>query len=638
MKHYISIGLKLLLSLSLLIITQIGFYIFNSSLFEIESLYEWYRIIYGGMKFAIASTLVYLTPFLFLTLIPFRFRMNRYYKVVYKVLYIIGTQLMLIINIIDIGYYRFSFRRMRSDFFNFLGVGGDFSELIPQFARDYWHLFLLFILLNLGFVYILKRIDKKYSNQYFFRTRKAYALSSIVFILATSSTYLGIRGGFQYRPLSLIQANHYAHSQNTALVLNSPYTLYRTIGKSGIEPITYFQDPEEMAQHFSPIINNEIGIEDSLFSPKLELGKTNILLIILESFSAEYMGFYRKDGISYTPFLDSLAQHSICFDAYSNGRRSIDALPAILSSLPLLMEETYITSAYGGNSISSFANLLEPYGYSNIFFHGGYNGTMGFDAFAKNAGYREYFGKDEYNNDKDYDGNWGIFDEPFLQRMIKELDNLSQPFNATVFTLSSHHPYTIPKEHIGKFPKGSLLIHETIGYADYAIRRFMEEARNKPWFENSLFVFTADHSSQNELEEFRNLLGSYRIPVIFYSPSLQKPYYDQTSLMQQIDILPTTLSLLNYPKEYIGFGQNIFSDQEKYYMLYFNQELILVCGNYLSRYREGEEIELFHLPSDPNAKSNIAEKRRDIAKKHELKTKAIIQEHNTRMMENKLIP
>lgn len=638
MRYYISILYKFFLTLALLIITQMGFYFLNKSLFNIDSYSELISIIIGSLKFGIASVIVYLFPYLVLSILPLQLRMNKYYRNTQEFFYILGTEIILVINLIDIGYYRFTFKRITYDFFNYLGVGGDFNELIPQFLRDYWHIVVFFILLNILFSFLNTLINKKYSGIYNFGRAKWYIRNSIFFVLGALFIILGLRGGLQLRPLSLIQANNYATSQNTPLVLNSPFTLYRTFGKVGIEPVEYFKDEKEIAKYFSPLIKPENNGFDTLFTSTLELGKTNVVVIILESFSAEYMSFYKdEDSISYTPFLDSLARKSIVFDGYANGKRSIDALPSILSSLPLLMNETYITSQYNANNISSFANLLKPYGYLSSFFHGGYNGSMGFDAFTKNIGYQDYYGRNEYGNDKDYDGNWGIFDEPFLSYMVDELDKYKEPFNTGVFTLSSHHPYTIPSQHIGRFPKGTMIVHETVGYTDYALRKFFEKAEKKPWFKNTLFIITSDHSAQNQEKEFKTLLGSFRIPIIFYHPKIKTPYYNK-SYMQQIDILPTALSLINYPKPIVSFGQNQLSDKEKHYVLYLNDEYILRIGDYLSRYRIGSEIELFYLPKDINAKENIAGKKPDIANKHSNITKAIIQEYNTRMIENKFIP
>lgn len=629
MKAHISLILKFLLTLGLLLITQIATLVFNIPIFSIDGISDFLSILLGATRFGISSTVVFLLPFILLSLFPFKIKQNKYYRKIANFFYICGTNIILILNCIDIGYYKFTYKRISYDFFNYLGVGGDFTELIPQFARDYWHIVILFVALNILFYYLRELIDKKYTPELIISNRKWYIQNTIMFILLGGLFFLGQRGGFQLRPLSIVHANFYTASQNTALVLNTPFTLYRTWGQKGLEPKHYFSNEKELSSYFNPFYSPNNSKTDTLFNSPLEIGKTNIIVIILESFSEEYLN-------GYTPFLSSLAKKSIVFNGYANGKRSIDGIPAILSSLPILSDESFITSQYGSNNLPSFASLLKPYNYKTSFFHGGYNGTMGFDAYSKNVGYDDYYGRKEYNNDKDYDGNWGIFDEPFLQYMVKELDHYKEPFTSTVFTLSSHHPYTIPEKHKGRFPKGTMVVHETVGYTDYALKLFFEEAQTKPWFNNTLFIITSDHSAATQEPEYKTLLGQFRIPVIFYHPQLkQEMKINQT--LQQADILPTAMGLIKYPKSFVSFGQDAFSSQEKAYILSIGGEYMLMQGDYLCKYIDGMEPKLYNIREDINTKQNIGKKNPQLLNYMTLKTKAIIQQYNNRLIENKLI-
>ncbi len=629
MKQYISIILKFLLTLFLLLLTQIAMYVFNPSIFSIDGVKDMFSIALGATRFGISSTVVFLSPFLFLSILPIKQREYKYYRIIKEFFYALGTNLILILNCIDIGYYKFTYKRITYDFFNYLGVGGDFKELIPQFARDYWHIVVLFIVLNIIFGILKHQIDKKYTAQLIVANKKWYLTSSLMFLVLGGLFFLGQRGGIQLRPLSIIHSNLYTSSQNSTLVLNTPFTLYRTWGKEGIEPVIYFKDKTKMNSYFGPIIYPENNNTDTLFTEPLEIGKTNVVVIILESFSEEYLN-------GYAPFLSSLAKKSIVFNGYANGKRSIDGIPAILSALPILTDESFITSQYSSNNLSSFASLLKPYNYQTSFFHGGYNGSMGFDGYSKNVGYDNYYGRKEYNNDKDYDGNWGIFDEPFLQYMVKELDKHTQPFTSVVFTLSSHHPYTIPSKHKGRFPKGTMIVHETVGYTDYALKRFFEQAQTKPWFKNTLFIITADHSAATQEPKYRTQLGQFRIPMIFYHPSLKQGLHiDQ--VMQQSDILPTAMNLLHYPKPIVAFGQNQFNSKEKFYILLLNGEYLLMQGDYVCKYNQGIGAKLFFLPKDQSTKEDIGNKNKTLLDNYILKTQAIVQEYNTRLIENKML-
>ena len=137
---------------------------------------------------------------------------------------------------------------------------------------------------------------------------------------------------------------------------------------------------------------------------------------------------------------------------------------------------------------------------------------MNFDSFVKTIGVDNYYGMNEYNNSKDYDGNWGIFDEPFLQFMVDKVSDFPQPFFTGVFTLSSHHPYTIPQQHIGRFAKGPIPILEPVMYVDYALQKFFEKAKQTDCsanFEANFLKFTQEIFSQRRKTVVNNLNGKY---------------------------------------------------------------------------------------------------------------------------------
>ncbi|MDY6393997.1 MAG: sulfatase-like hydrolase/transferase, partial [Bacteroidales bacterium] len=382
---YKQILFRYLLALAYLLITQIVFYLLNSSLFCVDSVGGFFRISLGNLRFGLSTLSVFLAPYLFFALLPLPIKTKKWYRICLSVLYFIGVEFILICNLIDCGYFRFTFKRLTFDIFNYLGVGGDFNSLIPQFIRDYWHIFLIFIILNVLIVFIDRKISKRLTTSISTLTRKTLVKESIVFVVSVVLLFVLQRGGLQYRPMGILEASNYTTTQNTALVLNTPYTLYRTIGKKGVEPKQYFKD-DELANIFNPIQqpNNNIWA-DSLFTEPLQVGKTNVVLIIIESYAAEYFSTYNKTKTSYVPFLDSLAQHSLVFQGYSNGKRSIDGIPAVVSSMPILTEESYITSSYSGNELGSIAKTLREENYNTAFYHGGYNGTMNFNVFAKHV-------------------------------------------------------------------------------------------------------------------------------------------------------------------------------------------------------------------------------------------------------------
>ena len=358
------------------------------------------------------------------------------------------------------------------------------------------------------------------------------------------------------RPITISNANQYVdRPMEAALVLNTPFSLYRTIGKNVFVVPSYFDNDEEMAQVFTPI---HPAVPDSMH-------RKNVVVLIVESFGREYIGALNK-GLDngryqgYTPFVDSLIAQSITFShSFCNGRKSIDGMPSILSSIPMFVEPFFLTPA-SMNEVGGIASLLAAEGYQTAFFHGAQRGSMGFQAFARATGFQEYYGREDFDDDErfggedDFDGTWAIWDEPFLQYYATKMSEMHEPFMTAVFTASSHHPYVVPEKYKDRFPEEGIEIHKCIRYTDMAISRFFRNARQQPWFNNTIFVLTSDHTNLSDHQYYQTDIGGFCSPIIIYEPGntdLQPEL--QQKIAQQIDILPTVMGMnyLNGTYQYV---------------------------------------------------------------------------------------
>ncbi len=373
--------------------------------------------------------------------------------------------------------------------------------------------------------------------------------------------------------------------------------------------------------------------------PKTIIPK-NVVIIIVESFAQEYIGTLNKDNNinnyqGYTPFIDSLIGQSLIFEnSFANGRKSIDAMPSVLASIPSL-SGSYVLSVYSNNAIKGLPALLKTKGYDCSFMHGAPNGSMGFQAFANMSGFDHYYGKNEYGNNADFDGWWGIWDEPFLQYCANVFSKKQQPFMASIFTISSHHPFVLPKQYENKFPKGTLPIHQCIGYTDYALRRFFETASKEPWFYNTLFIITADHTTNSVYEEYQTSAGNFRVPIIFYDPANENiKGVVKKQVVQQIDIMPTVLGFLNYDRPYLSFGFDVNRTQDRFAVNYTNGYYQLYTDQYVLVFDGKETTGLYQLRTDMSR--NFAGELPEIQEEMEQKAKAFIQQYTTRMVENRL--
>src|SRR5690606_3958178 len=274
--------------------------------------------------------------------------------------------------------------------------------------------------------------------------------------------------------------------------------------------------------------------------------------------------------------------------------------------------------------------------YQTFFFHGGANGTMGFDAYSRMAGIEHYYGLSEYPNAKDhYDGNWGIFDEEYLQYVNKELSKVDDLFFSGVFTLSSHHPYTIPKKYEGHFNKGSLNIHESVSYADLALRKYFQAAKQQKYYENTLFVLVADHTAQTEVPYYQGRTGMYRVPLVFHHSDKLKGV--DSTVSQQSDIFPSVLDYLNIPANFLCFGNSVFDKNAAHFAVnYLSGVYQYIEGDYALLF-DGEEVRfLYNYKEDPHQQNNLMAEKKELRIKMLKRLKAIIQQYNYRMLNNAL--
>lgn len=577
-------------------VCRLLFYLFNKSYFQDLTLGELLPILFYGLRFDAFSISAINALYILLTILPFRFYYNKTYQNSLSGIFLVTNGIGLLLNCIDFAYYPFNQKRTSYDAMN-LAFGGEseFGKLLPQFLVQYWYVVIVFI----AMIYILvKSHFKLKKNQELitldFSFSKAVS-QFVIFCCLVGITIIGLRGGLQRIPIMLIDAAPYTKFNFIPILINTPFSVFKSAEFTELKPLTLLPEAEQKQ------IYNPIHAANTVAKPS----KTNICVIILESFSKEFTGIGQRK--SYTPFLDSLMNQSVVYtNAIANGKTSINGIPAIVASMPCFTENHYLNSMYSNNRLQTLPNLLKDFGYTSVFFHGGTNGTMNFNSFAPLAGYDAYFGRSEYNNDEDYDGQWGIWDEPFLIRTSQEITKLKQPFFTSIFTLSSHNPYKVPEKHKGKFPKGDLKIHESVGYADYALQQFFKEAQKQAWFNNTLFVITADHTAESKDPFYSNVIGQYTIPIIFYQKNMTPK--QETKTVQQIDIMPTILDILAYDKPYYSFGKSMLSDSEQPVIYYNSPSFYCVTDSVFYIINNYKIVEAYNYKKDSLAKNNILDK------------------------------
>ena len=604
MKFLITYYKRILILLALYSSSRMYFYLNNN-----DTINPYYFLEFiAGLRFDISALAYINIPLFILLILPHNLRSRKYYHKLTNYLFYIVNIPFLLVNNVDIEYFKFTQKRSTADLFQLMSLGNDAKYIIPQFIKFYWPITIFSIIQ----VYLLLKV-KEIPKHRFLLSFKGISQQLVILVLSSGLFIISARGGLQLKPINTINAGELCGSQNTSLILNTPFCILHSLNEKALRTYNYFTK-QDLENIYSPV-----------HIPKSKvINKKNIVILIMESYSKEFVG-YHNDGKSYTPFLDSLVEYGMVFNnAYANGLKSIEALPAITASIPNLMDNPFITSNYGQNQFESLASLLNKEGYNTSFFHGGQRGTMGFHSFTRKAGFQEYHGLEEYNNTIDFDGSWGIYDIPFMQYFASELNKKKEPFFTTFFSLSSHPPYVLPKNYNHQLER--IGIRETIKYTDDAMHQFFKSIKDEDWFKNTLFVITADHTSgENYNKTYKNRIGRYAIPLLLFKGD-SSMVGKNNSIVQQIDIMPTILEEVSYTKPYLAFGKSLFSGESwAINKLYSNYHFITdkgIISNKLEDYQTFNDWNLQENSNTENPNTKLL--------------KAIKQDYNYRMKNNKL--
>ncbi len=630
---YVALILRLLIVFLLYTICRVLFLAFNLDSFTGLSAKEISIILLGGLKFDLSAILYVNSLFILSQLIPFKFVYNVIYQKVFSWVFFVTNAIGLATNVGDIVYFPFTLKRTTFSAFSQFSNEDNLGKLFLKFMfLDYWYITVIFVAMLFFMVWSYKKI--KLMQPWLKSNILYYGLVTGLLVLSAWLCIAGMRGGFRHstRPITISNAGEFVEDPAAInIVINTPFSIIRTISTKPLKKREYF------AQTLADSLYSPLKVADT----SVPFQKKNVVVLVLESFSREYIGGFNKELENgkykgYAPFLDSLKSVSLSFNnAYANGRKSIEGLPSVIASIPGI-NEPFVLGYYSGNKINSLGGLLGKESYHTSFFHGAPNGSMGFSSFVNLAGIQHYYGKTEYNNDEDFDGIWGIWDEPFLQFWANKMNSFQQPFFSNIFTVSSHHPFKVPEQYEGKFPKGTLPIHQNIGYTDMALRKFFATASKMPWYKNTVFVITADHSTVAWHAAYKTSIGAFAVPIIIFDPSGDlKGQVDEP--VQQIDIFPTIINYLHYNKPYFAFGNDMLKQDENHFVINtIDGDYQIMMGEYVMLSKEDKPVKLFNYRKDVFLKNNLLEIEPTRVEKLENHLKAFIQQYNKNMIDNTL--
>lgn len=551
-------------------LSRLLFIFHNSAFIDVDSFRDIVKICIGGIRLD-ACILAYLNSlFILMRFAPWPWVYNTGWIRVSDWLLIIINSLCLILNIGDTLYFPYTGYRMSwQSFINVLSDPGTISLLISFISRFWWAYLIGAAVLGL-MIWSITRVKFAVTVHYHGPKSLLWITKSLIFLLMGGFTFMCMRGwtSFKDRPLERATGvNLVDNIRHFSAVLNTPFSILFSI-KSDVTIKKLDLIPSAELEKIRPGITSR---------PEMEFNRKNIFLIIIESGGSIHSKVFNPvagDSVynRALTFVDSLAGVSLINrHLYASGRTSTQGITHILAGMPYFGSSYLVESPYAENSFDTPANLLGREGYDTRFYYGCTKGNYHIDETAQLAGFKTTLSRESFNNDKEFDGKWGIWDKPMAEFVVRDLTehyNKSTPFFAAWFTITAHEPDSFPdNEDVSDYYYPEASPERAMEYTDRAIRLFFYLARKQPWFKNTIFLITSDHGQRNYNSfHTENIYAYSHLPLIIYTPdgSITPGTIDDMP-MSQIDIAPTLLDLAGYNRPYLTFGTSLFDSSQPHF-------------------------------------------------------------------------
>lgn len=538
--------------------------------------------------------------FLLLSLPILPLQIQRWHKAA-NFLFLITLLPAIALNLIDIAHFGFSSKRLT---YELTGMVRDIMNFWWKGVQDYWPLSVIAAVFMYSFYWLLQKSSAKLlQNAPLYRYKRfTWLIPSILFCLFV----IGVRGGIQIKPLRPAMAFFAENRAIGYLTLNTPYSIASSFSSEKEQLLAIIPEKEAIKQTRKLCKNkfdNDFESEEYSFLRTTNFvepeKKLNVVIIILESFTGDFVGCLNGSRLehSFTPNFDTLAQKGLLFTHfYANATRSMEAVPAILNGQPHVMQHSIIASEVETAPVMGLGRILQKRGYHTSFFHGAQNGSMGFDSYARISGIKHYIGLSQYPakyRTRDYDGTWGIYDEPFFLFWSEYLNKIQQPFFSVLFTLSNHHPYKLPDTGYEFIQQKNIhQQYKTLMYSDLSLGKFFQSFSKTPAFENTIFVITADHCFSEEWVQDRRLPDFNHIPLLLYAPKHIKPGI-ANNVGCHAAILPTIIELLRLKTEHSSIAPSLLDSTKSFALTRLDeiytwiQDSTFIASNFNGYYEYG---------------------------------------------------
>lgn len=430
--------------------------------------------------------------------------------------------------------------------FNFIAV--DYliytQEVIDNIVQSYPVKSLLLLFSAISFLITLAA-RKRISNTTHLSIRSR-AITALIIMASASLTW-----AYWSSEKAELTQNHYSNQ----LAGNGLYDFFSAYRNNELDYPSYY--PTISAHQSNSILKNLKSAELNPQQASLLHKPKHIILITVESLSADYLGsFGNPHGL--TPHLDELAKNGLLFtNLYAVGTRTVRGLEALSLSVPPTPGQSIVRRPHNENLVTLGATL-NNHGFHSHFLYGGHGYFDNMNYYFSHNGYEVMDRTDIPDSEVGFSNAWGMSDEYLFNQAEHLMDKeaTKQPQFLMLMTTSNHRPYTYPDHRIDIPSPGGK--EGAVKYTDYAIGKFIQDAKSKPWFNDTLFVIVADHCASSAGKTSLPV-DRYHIPAIFYAPAHIKPS-EERRVVSQIDIPPTLLAMLGLPAEPRFFGENVWKN------------------------------------------------------------------------------
>ncbi|MFM8979596.1 MAG: LTA synthase family protein [Planctomycetia bacterium] len=476
----------------------------------------------------------------------------------------------LMLNVVDYGYFPMVQRRLLYEPFD---RPGELLAMVPEWFQEYPLLVLAVLgagaLFVVGLKAVVARLDAR-SRGPEGRTLPTLASGAVLAALAV----LGVRGGLQQGILR--PADAFTHAPQAAagyLTLNTTYTVLLSAVLKPVASVEAMPQAEAEALVASMLADPQEAPPQPGWPflrerrPRGTPQRRNVVLVLMESWTGANVGPHEEGGrqLSRTPVFDALCREGLLFTHFlASGQKTNEAIPSVLTSVPSLFRRPVIGSRDELVRLRGLGSVLAEQGWDTSFHYAVERTVMGFEPFARRAGFTTYRSVDDYPDPDPAlrDGRWGVFDHLYFLDTARWLDRRPQPFLALMFSLTPHDPYTLPADRAAAY---AAFAHESgyqrcLRYSDAALGEFMDHARRQPWFADTLFVVTGDHT---RFAPPNSYVDAFRVPLLLYAPAFVAPGARDT-VGSHVDILPTVLDVLDLPARHASMGRSLLAPGEAF--------------------------------------------------------------------------